>query len=94
MIAPAIRPPNEDCIAHLRITGMREEIKEDDAEDRAEVCVYSDGSGVDGSAGAAAVLFWDGLEVRSIHYWLGSLTQHMTYEAEVIGVLLVLELLH
>ena len=62
-------------------------------EDRAEVHVYSDGSGVDGSAGAAAVLFWDGLEVRSVCYWLGSLTQHTTYKVEVIGVLLVLELL-
>ena len=72
---------------------MREESKEDDAEDRAEVHVYSDGSGIDSSAGAATVLFRDGLEVRAIHYQLGPLTQHMTYEAEVIGVLLVLELL-
>ena len=62
-------------------------------EDRVEVHVYLDGSSVDGLAGAAAVLFWDGLEVRSVRYQLGSLTQHMMYEAEVIGVLLVLELL-
>ena len=57
------------------------------------MCVYSDGSGIDGSAGAAAVLFWDGLEVRAIRYQLGPLTQHTTYKAEVIGVLLALELL-
>ena len=93
-IAPAICPPNEDSVTQLRIAGTREESKEDDVEDRVEVCIYSDGSGVDGSAGAAAVLFWDGLEVRSVRYQLGSLTQHTTYEAEVIGVLLALELLH
>ena len=54
--------------------------------------VYSDGSGIDGSAGAAAVLFWDGLEVRAIRYQLEPLTQHMTYKVEVIGVLLAPEL--
>ena len=52
----------------------------DNVEDRAEVCVYLDGSGIDGLAGAAAILFWDGQEVRSVcydSYQLGSLTQHM-----------------
>ena len=93
MITPAIHPPNEGSVVHLRIAGMREEDKEDNVEDRVEVHVYSDGSGIDGSAGAAAVLFRDSLEVRSVCYQLGSLTQHMTYEAEVIGVLLALELL-
>ena len=80
-------------VSPIRIAGTREESKEDNAEDRAEVHVYSGGSGVDSSAGAAAVLFQDGLEVRSVCYQLGSLTQHTTYKAEVIGVLLALELL-
>ena len=93
MITPAICPPNEDSVTHLRMARTREESKEDNVEDRAEVCVYLDGSGIDGLAGAATVLFLDGLEVRSVHYQLGSLTQHTTYEAEVIGVLLALELL-
>ena len=78
------------------VTGAktREESKEEDAEDRAEVCVYSNGSGVDGLARAATVLFQDRQEVRSICYWLGPLMQHMTYEAEVVGVSLALEFIH
>ena len=59
-----------------------------------EVHAYLDRSGIDGSAAAAAILYRDGQEVRSVRYQLGPLTQHMTYEAEVIGVLLVLELQH
>ena len=48
--------------------------------------VYWDGSGIEGMASMAAVLFHDGQEIRSLQYQLGSLTCHTTYEAEVVGV--------
>ena len=50
--------------------------------------VYSDGSGIEGMAGVAAVLFRDSQEIQSLMYQLGPLTHHTTYEAEVVGVLL------
>ena len=55
--------------------------------------VYSDGSGIEGMAGVAVVLFRDGQEIRSLRYQLGPLMCHTTYEAEVVGVLLVAELI-
>ena len=56
-IASMFCPPNEDNVVQLRIADSREESKEEDAEDKVDVCVYSDGSGIEGMAGAAAVLF-------------------------------------
>ena len=93
MIAPMICPPNEDSAVQLRITNLCEESKEADAEDKADIHVYSDGSGIEGMAGAAAVLFCDSWEAMSLRYQLGLLTWHTTYDAEVVGVLLVLELI-
>ena len=62
--------------------------------DTADLHVYSDGSGIEGMVGVAMIMFWNGQEVKSIHYLLGPLTHHTTYEAEVVGVLLALELIH
>ena len=90
----SIRPPNEDGVVWLRIADMREESKDEDAMDMADLRTYSDGSGIDGMAGVAAIIFRNGQEVKSIRYLLGPLTRHTTYEAEVVGVLLVLELIH
>ena len=60
----------------------------------ADLRVYSDGSGIEGMAGTATIMFWNGQEVKSICYLLGPLTCHTTYKAEVVGVLLALELIH
>ena len=43
---------------------MWEESREEVEDDKADVQVYSDGSGLEGMAGAAAVLFHDGQEVH------------------------------
>lgn len=55
--------------------------------------VYTDGSGIDGMVGAAAVLYKGKQITSSIHYGLGSLEEHTTFEAECVGLLLGLELL-
>ena len=39
-------------------------------------------------------MFRDGQEVQSIHYQLGPLTHHTTYEAEAVGVILAAELIN
>ena len=93
-IAPSVHPPNEDGVVRLQISNTQEESKDKDVEDTADLRIYLDSSGIEGMAGVAVIVFWDGQEVKSVHYLLGSLTCHTTYEAEVVGVLLVLELIH
>ena len=92
-IAPASRPPNRKYNVPTEITSSREESKEADANDKATFKVYTDGSGQDGMAGAAAVLYKGHALVGSLCYHLGSLEQHTTYEAELIGILLGLWLI-
>ena len=78
----------------LQIADTREESKDEDAEDMADLRIYLDGSGIEGMVGAATIVFRDGQEVKSVRYLLGPLTHHTTYEAEVVGILLALELIH
>ena len=66
MIAPSARPPNGDNALQLQIADTREESREEAEEDKADVQVYSDRSGIEGMVAVAAVLFRDGQEVRSI----------------------------
>ena len=94
MITPLAHPPNEDNTLQLQIADTWEESREEAKEDRANVQVYSDRSGIEGMAAVAAVLFHDGQEVQSIRYQLGPLKCHTTYEAEVVGVLLAVELIN
>src|SRR6266481_5258661 len=71
----------------------RESSREEDHTDQVEVHTYLDGSGIDGHAGAAAVLYRGNRVIKTLRYFLGPLTQHTTYEVEVVGVLLALKLL-
>ena len=59
----------------------------------ADIRIYSDGSGLDNNAGAAAILYKDGDRPRTLRYHLGPLMEHTTFEAEAIGLLLALHLL-
>ena len=56
--------------------------------------VYSDGLGIDRQVGAAAVLFRQDREPRVLRFHLGMAADHTVYEAELIGLLLALHLLH
>ena len=57
----------------IEIASSREESKEADADDEATFKVYTDGSGQDGMAGAAVVLYKGHTLVGSLRYHLGSL---------------------
>ena len=52
--------------------------------------VYSDGLGIDGQVGAAAVLFQQDKVPRVLRFHLGTAPDHMVYEVELVGLLLVL----
>ncbi|PPQ99975.1 hypothetical protein CVT24_009556 [Panaeolus cyanescens] len=75
-------PTREDSIEHER---------QDDTGTR----VYTDGSGQDGYVGAAASLYLDNdhQPVATRHLHLGTMDQHSTYEAELVGILLAFWLL-
>ena len=55
--------------------------------------VYCDGSGFEGGAGAAAVLYKGNREIKSLRLYLGPTTEHTVYESELVGLLLALCLL-
>ncbi|KAJ6481015.1 hypothetical protein C8R45DRAFT_758310, partial [Mycena sanguinolenta] len=52
-----------------------------------------DGSGIDGKIGAAAVLYRDGVEVRTSRKRLGSMKKHTMFEGEGVGANLGMGLL-
>jgi len=55
--------------------------------------VYSDGSGIEGMIGAAAVLYRGGELKGKLRYQLGSEKKHTMYEGEGVGMILGLELI-
>ena len=63
-------------MVRLQIANMQEESKDEDVVDTADLRVYLDGSGIEGMAGTATIMFRNGQEVKSICYLLGPLTQH------------------
>ena len=86
MLSMAVRPPNSKCAVVTDIAASREESKEADLADNATLQVYTDGSGQDGMAGATAVLFKGGNIIGTLCYHLGSLEQHTTFKAELVGI--------
>src|SRR6266481_3071695 len=64
------RPPNRGNSFNTWITASREASKEEDGKDQVVLQAYSDGSGLDGEAGASAVLYWDGQSVGTLHCYL------------------------
>lgn len=69
------------------------EIEEDEEQarrweetDETEVKIYTDGSGIDGLVGAAAVVYRNGEEVAVRRKALGKLTEHKVYDGEGVGL--------
>jgi len=70
-----------------------EAVELQDREDQAGVRVYTDGSGLGGEIGAAAVLYRGDTEKGQLRYCLGTAEEHTVYEGECVGILLGLELI-
>lgn len=60
---------------------------------RNSISVYCNGSGYEGGIRASAVLYVNQREVAELKYHLGRDSQHMVYEAEIVGLLLAIHLL-
>jgi len=71
----------------------KEASKQADTQSREEVKVYTDGSLHNGAVGAAATLIRRGKQPRTLRYHLGPATQHTVYEAELVGLLLGMQLI-
>jgi ribonuclease HI len=61
-----------------------------EATDEADFKIFTDGSGIDNEIGAAAVLYRKGrmMSARRIKAYLGHSSEHNTYEAEAVGIIL------
>jgi len=65
-----------------------------EAEDATEeVQVFADGSAMEGKVGAAAILLREGRPTRALHFHLGSEGKHTVHKAELVGILLGLQLI-
>ena len=92
-ISPALYSPDRVLKCKMVISASAEDAAELECECTSEARVYSDSSGLGGKARAVAVLYREGISPRVLRYSLGTLVQHMTYEAEAVGLLLALHLL-
>ena len=54
--------------------------------------VYSDSSAIEGKVGTAALLTCEDCTQRILHYHLGPEGEHTVHEAELIGILLAIQL--
>jgi ribonuclease HI len=81
--------PNFVC----RISGSKEEAKDEHDALTDEIAIYTDGSSIDGSVGAAAILYERRRGViRTLKYQLGGDSQFSAYDAEAVGIILGLHL--
>ena len=92
-VIPTIQCLNAVTSFITEIADTWDESKQANIEDTVDTHIYADGSGIDGMAGAAAVLYKSEQIISSLRYCLGTLEEHTTYEAEGVGVLLALKLL-
>jgi ribonuclease HI len=65
----------------------------EDAHAREEIKVYTDGSIHGGKVGAAAVLYRKGRRQRELRLHLGAASEHTIYEAELVGLILGMQLI-
>ena len=77
----------------IRIPHNKEASIEEALRANEKVQVYSDGSATNNRVGAAAILIRPGKPHRTLHLHLGPDSKHMVHEAELVGILLALQLI-
>ena len=91
-ILPARRRRDYETLAHIHIDNDRTRATEH-AKTITGLAAWTDGSGLDGKIGAAAIVTLNGTKLRNLRYHLGKETDHTVYEAEIIAVILALHIL-
>ena len=81
------RPPNKFT---TNISSSREESITNEKDDKADFKVFSDGSGLDGGIGAAAIIYSNerNTPISHLKKYMGPKEKHNTYEAEIVGAIL------
>ena len=93
VIAPPSFPPGHQLRFTTTIQNTAEESTARARSCHSELVIYSDGSGLGGHAGAAAVMYKAGQNPKVLKLYIGTLEEHTTYEAEAAGLSLALHLL-
>ena len=75
------------------IPSSKEESKTTDAQAPEHIKVYTDGSAQNGKVGAAAIMIRDGKTIDKLHYHLGKVEEHTVFEAELVSMILGLQLI-
>ncbi|KIJ39724.1 hypothetical protein M422DRAFT_174834, partial [Sphaerobolus stellatus SS14] len=92
-IDPVVWKPGWSSPFNIMIAESKDAAKKDVRNNRKEVNIYTDGSEIDGGVGAAAVMYRDGRLIRKVRHYLGKTGEHTVYEAELVGMILGLEML-
>jgi ribonuclease HI len=64
------------------------------AETEDDICIYWDSSGFEESIGGSAVMKRGSIMKKTLRFHLGSDKKHMVYEGEIVGMILVAEMIH
>ena len=87
-LSPARSPPRQQSRFEIAPDSTAAESIEWDISNTADIRIYTDGLGLDGQAGAAAVLYRGDQAPKVLRLHLGTLLEHMTFEAEAVGLIL------
>jgi ribonuclease HI len=96
-IQPVRQTPKWTSAFKIRIAPSKEQAMEEETGDSAFIRLYSDGSGIEGNIGSAAVLYRRKNSIETKHvmrYYLGPKTKHTVYEGEIASAIMSQELLH
>ena len=90
VITPVMENAGQIPCFKTSIPASREQSIEEEDQDKSDFKVFSDGSGQEGGAGAAAVIYRKGRSrpLGHLKAYLGPLASHSTYEGEAVGGLL------
>jgi ribonuclease HI len=92
-IEPVRHYPKWEPDVATQIAESTKQAEKDDTLATEDMRVYSDGSSVDGGVGGAAVLMRGEEVVRMKRLHLGSDEEHTVYEAELVGMILAIQML-
>ncbi|KNZ74446.1 hypothetical protein J132_06958, partial [Termitomyces sp. J132] len=86
-------PPDWECPVTVVLGESKDEAEERERNNRADVRIYTDGSGHHGNIGAAAVLYREGQKAKVMRKRIGGEEKHTVFEGECVGQAMGFELL-